>query len=74
MYNYIYILFNNLSNRYESVMSFASDSMALHRLGNSSIDTKEFSLCRVGRYNLETGVVESEPPVRLVWENNEKSN
>lgn len=72
MYNYVYILFNNLSNRYESVMSFASDSMALHRLGNSSVDKEEFSLCRVGRYNLETGVVEPEPPVRLVWENNEK--
>ena len=32
MKNYVYVLYNNLSNRYESVMSFPSDGMALHRL------------------------------------------
>lgn len=71
MKNYVYVLFNNLSNRYESVMSFPSDGMALHRLGKS-IDTKEYALCRVGSIDIENGTIESCPPVRLIWENNDE--
>lgn len=67
MKNYVYVIFNNLSARYESVMSFPSDSMALHRL-SSNIDKKEYSLCRVGSIDIETGVVEACAPVRLIWE------
>lgn len=66
MKNYIYVLFNKLSGRYESVMSFPSDSMALHRL-SKNIDKSEYELCRVGSISIESGVVESEPPVRLIW-------
>lgn len=67
MKNYVYVMFNNLSNRYESVMSFPSDAMALHRLGNN-VDKKEYSLCRVGSINIETGELISELPVRLIWD------
>ncbi len=66
MKNYIYVIYNNLSNRYESVMSFPSDAMALHRL-SSNVDKKEYSLCRIGSINIETGEVISELPVRLIW-------
>lgn len=71
MKNYIYVLYNVLSKRYESVMSFPSDGMALHRLANN-IDKKEFELCRIGSYEIETGVATFEAPVRLVWENEEQ--
>lgn len=67
MKNYVYVLFNSLSGRYESVMSFPSDSMALHRL-SSNVDKKEYELCRVGSIDIESGVVEPCPPVRLIWE------
>ena len=67
MKNYVYVLFNVLSKRYESVMSFPSDGMALHRLGNS-IDKKEYELCRVGSIGIEDGIIEPCAPVRLVWE------
>lgn len=67
MKNYVYVLFNKLSCRYESVMSFPSDSMALHRL-DKNIDKNEYELCRIGSYDISTGVLESENPVRLIWE------
>lgn len=70
MKNYIYVLFNTLSKRYESVMSFPSDGMALHRL-SSNIDKKEYDLCRIGSIDIESGIVISEAPVRLIWENEE---
>ena len=70
MKNYIYVLYNTLSCRYESIMSFPSDGMALHRLSNN-VDKKEYELCRVGSMEIETGVCEFEPPVRLIWEQEE---
>lgn len=72
MKNYVYVMFNNLSNRYESVMSFPSDGMALHRL-NGNVDKKEYTICRVGSIDIETGIIEPCPPVRLVWENEEST-
>lgn len=69
MKNYIYVLYNNLSNRYESVMSFPSDGMALHRL-DGNIDKKEFTLCRIGSIDIESGICESVAPIRLIWEEN----
>lgn len=71
MKNYIYVLYNVLSCRYESVMSFPSDGMALHRL-SGAVDKKEYELCRVGSMEIETGVCSFEAPVRLVWENEEE--
>ena len=69
MQNYVYVLYNTLSKRYESVMSFPSDGMALHRLSQSGIDKKEFEICRIGSISIESGVLEPCSPVRLVWEN-----
>ena len=67
MKNYIYVLYNTLSKRYESVMSFPSDGMALHRL-NGNVDKKEYELCRIGSIDIESGICEVEAPVRLIWE------
>ena len=44
MKNYLYMLYNTLSKRYESVLSFPSDGMALYRLSQGNIDKKEFEL------------------------------
>lgn len=66
MKNYIYVLFNTLSKRYESVMSFPSDSMALHRLG-TNIDIKEYTLCRVGSIDISTGSCTFEGVTQLIW-------
>lgn len=71
MKNYLYMLYNTLSKRYESVMSFESDGMALHRL-SSRIDKKEYELCRIGSYDIESGVSETYAPVRLIWEAEEE--
>lgn len=67
MKNYVYCIFNKLSKRYESVMSFPSDSMALHRL-EKNIDKDEYDLVRVGSVSIESGTIEPCPPVFLVWE------
>lgn len=73
MCNHLYLLFNNLTNRYQSAMSFESDAKALNVLQDDRIpetqrlDTKEYTLCRVGDYNIETGELNTYPPVRLVW-------
>lgn len=71
MKNYVYVLYNKLSARYESVMSFPSDGMALHRL-EKNIDKSEYELCRAGSIDIESGTIEPCPLVRLVWENNEE--
>lgn len=71
MNNYVYVLYNTLSKRYESVMSFPSDGMAIHRLSTAGIDKKEFELCRVGSINIESGVCDTYAPVRLIWEEDE---
>lgn len=68
MKNYVYALFNNLSNRYDTIMSFPSDAMAIARLQEGKISTSEYTLCRVGFYDIENGVIVPETaPVRLVW-------
>lgn len=66
MENCVYVLFNKLSKRYESVMSFPSDEMAIFRL-KSNIELEEYDVCRVGTVSIETGVISPCPPIRLVF-------
>lgn len=68
MFNYVYAIYNKLAARYESVLTFPSDSMALHRL-EKNLDKEEYELCRVGKISIESGVITPENPVRLVWSN-----
>lgn len=71
MKNYVYVMFNKLSGRYESIMSFASDGMALHRL-ERNVDKSEYDVCRIGTIDISTGVIEPEAPVRLIWSTEEE--
>lgn len=71
MCDYIYVMFNKKSNRYESVMSFPSDSMATYRLCKA-VDPELYDVCRIGKINIETGTCETEAPVRLILEKSEK--
>lgn len=68
MLNRVYCIYNKLSQRYGEVVCFASDNMAVRRicvspLYKSSLD--EIEICRVGAIDVETGVMTSEPPVRI---------
>lgn len=71
MSDYIYVMFNKKSNRYESVMSFPSDSMAIYRL-SKAVDPDLYDVCRIGKINIETGECETSAPVRLILEVSEK--
>lgn len=65
MENQVYVMYNKLSGRYESVMSFPSDAIAIHRLSDK-IDLKEYDVCRIGSIDINTGLVNPSNPVRLV--------
>lgn len=67
MKKYAYITYNKLSKQYEGLMSFASDELAVYRLKNQ-IDLNEYELCRVGFFDVESGQLSPEAPVRLAFE------
>ncbi|QCS36540.1 hypothetical protein [Capybara microvirus Cap3_SP_446] len=72
MVNNLYTIYDTLSQRYGSVVAFASDGMALFSIAQSYQASGEvldrYELCRVGTVDIETGVVESSgAPVRLAW-------
>lgn len=71
MKNYVYTIYNNLSKRYGDVMAYPSDGFAIRRV-QKVLSTQgmlsESELCRVGSIDIESGVITTEPPVRLTWE------
>lgn len=76
MCNNVYVLYNTLSKRYGDVFATASDGMAekntrlaMQHAGN---DLNDFELCRVGKIEIESGNITTEPIVRIAWnvENN----
>ena len=71
MKNNLYCVYNELSARYGDVVCYPTDGFALARLSQTfqmqHADLKEFTVCRVGTIDIETGVVCSESPVRLPW-------
>lgn len=66
MKKYAYLSYNKLSKQYEGLMSFASDELAIYRLKNQ-IDLNEYEICRVGYFDIESGVLTPEAPVRLAF-------
>lgn len=74
MKNYLYVFFNNLSNRYGDVVAFPSDGYALARVQKNipQEQLEEVQLCRVGSIDINTGEVKPEPPVRIAWRIEEK--
>lgn len=81
MVNRLYVVYNTLSKRYETVYASASDLLMTRtfcdqlRLNNyiarkterfSDVrDIKDFELCYCGEIDIETGVVTGVNPVRL---------
>lgn len=66
MENQIYMYYNKLSARYEGVFSFATDAVCQYRLGHDkSFDPDLYEVVKVGSYNLETGIITSNAPIRL---------
>ncbi len=63
----LFVLYNNLSNRYGDVFSFPTIGFALKRLKTAQIDTSEFELCSIGTMDIETGAVELNPIKRIPW-------
>lgn len=69
MTNNLYSIYNRLSLRYGEVTSFASDSVAVKRIAFNDIYRgilDEIEICRVGKMDIETGLVTPEPaPIRI---------
>lgn len=67
MTNNIYTLYNKHSQRYGSVMNFPNDDFAINEMskGLNGINDEEYELCRIGSIDIESGVVNSESPVRI---------
>lgn len=68
MENRLYVIYNTLSQRYGDVCAYPSDGFAVARIQPAIGDfVKESELCRIGSIDVETGVVHTEPPVRIAW-------
>lgn len=68
MTNKVYTIYNKLSQRYGEVVCFASDNMAIRRICTSPLykaSLDEIEVCRVGAIDIETGIMTSEPPIRI---------
>lgn len=67
MENQIYLIYNRLANRYVAVMSFETDELMKARLSDpkAQFNYDELEVCKVGTYNISTGVVISAPPTRV---------
>lgn len=72
MKNNVYVVYNTLSKRYGDVVAYPSDAFALARLqpvlSSGQNKLSEYELCRVGVIDVETGVLESTPAVRVAWQ------
>ncbi|QCS37171.1 hypothetical protein [Tortoise microvirus 63] len=60
-------MYNVLSKRYGDVVSFPSDAFAVQRVREMVKPELicEIELCNVGFIDIDTGVVEAHPPVRI---------
>lgn len=69
MKNYLYVFYNTLSKRYGDVVAYPSDGFMLHvvqpKIPKEELEVLE--VCRVGSIDIETGIMSTEPPVRIAW-------
>lgn len=63
----VFVLYNNLSNRYGDVFAFPTVGFALKRLKSANIDTSELELCSIGTMDIETGTMNLHPIKRIPW-------
>ncbi|QCS36970.1 hypothetical protein [Tortoise microvirus 36] len=67
MKNALYCLYNTLSTRYGDVVCFPSDAFAIQRIRENLKPEmlKEIELCKIGYIDIDTGIAEVHPPIRL---------
>ena len=62
----LYVFYNKLSNRYESVISYPTDAVIINVIQHSGkFDKEKYDVCKIGVIDITTGIVESSAPVRL---------
>lgn len=66
MKNHLYVVYNKLSKRYETVFCYPSDAFASKQCEKMKLPLDEYELCRIGSIGIEDGVVVPENPVRIV--------
>lgn len=66
----IFVLYNNLSNRYGDVFAFPTIGFALKRLKSANIDFDELELCSIGQMDIETGEMNLHAIKRIPWSDN----
>lgn len=69
MTNNLYTLYNKRSQRYGNVMTFPNDDFAINEMSKApnGITDDEYELCRIGTIDIESGIVNSEAPVRVTF-------
>lgn len=72
MKNYLYVLYNKLSARYESVVTYPSDAFAVNQAFKMKVPEDEYDICRVGSIDIESGIITPEAPIRLIFSTAEK--
>lgn len=72
MTNNIYTIYNKLSGRYGDVLTYPTDEFAVNSISKfNGINSDEFELCRIGTIDIESGIVNSEAPVRIPFTSGE---
>ena len=72
MTNNIYTIYNKLSGRYGDVLTYPTDEFAVNSISKfNGINSDEFELCRIGTIDIESGIVNSEAPVRIPFKSAE---
>lgn len=62
----LYVFYNKLSNRYESVISQPTDAVLINIIQHSgTFDKEKYDVCKIGTIDIDSGVVESFAPIRL---------
>lgn len=62
----LYVFYNKLSNRYESVISQPTDAVLINVIQHSGkFDKEKYDVCKIGVIDITSGVVNSFSPVRL---------
>lgn len=61
----IYIFYNKLTLRYESVFSFATNSAMIATMQRGKFDRKTYEVCKIGTVDLSTGVAKYQAPERI---------
>lgn len=61
----VYVIYNKLSNRYESVFSFPTDAVCIHHMQQGKYKRDEYDICKIGSINITDGTLSPINPVRL---------